>query len=110
MVEAEINDSKFPIIAPYDKTDITDYLKKGKNTIKLTLYSGLRNTFGPHHHIYGKHYYTGPSVFEGVGEWQDVVVFPELSGSTFTEKYSFVAFGAKGIYIEKNKGMKNGND
>lgn len=106
VVEAEINDSKFPIIAPYDKTDITDYLKKGKNTIKLTLYSGLRNTFGPHHHIYGKHYYTGPSVFEGVGEWQDVVVFPELSGSTFTEKYSFVAFGAKGIYIEKQRNEK----
>ena len=65
------------------------------------LYSGLRNLFGPHHHVYGKHYYTGPSVFEGFKEWQDTVVYPELPQKTYTEEYSFVPFGAKGIYIER---------
>ena len=81
--------------------DITNYLIRGENTLKLTLYSGLRNLFGPHHHVYGKHYYTGPSVFEGFKEWQDTVVYPELPQKTYTEEYSFVPFGAKGIYIER---------
>ena len=101
VAEAELNGKKFVVAADYDKTDITKYLIRGENTLKLTLYSGLRNLFGPHHHVYGKHYYTGPSVFEGFKEWQDTVVYPELPQKTYTEKYSFVPFGAKGIYIER---------
>lgn len=103
VAEAELNGKRFDVTASYDKTDITDDLVCGENVLKLTLYAGLRNLFGPHHHVYGKHYYTGPSVFEGVKEWQDVVVYPELSENTYREEYSFVPFGAKGIYIEKIK-------
>ena len=96
-----VNDKE---VVMYDNNiDITDYLHKGKNKIKIVLYSTARNVLGAFHHIYGKHYYVGPSVFEGYKEWQDVVMFPEIQQNTWTDKYSFVPFGIKEIHLEKVK-------
>lgn len=107
-IEAEVNGNKIFLGVPPYKTDITEFLCNGKNVLRITLYSGLRNLFGPHHHVYGKHYYTGPSVFEGRKEWQDEVIYPELKGSTWTDDYSFVRFGLKEIKVEKD--IRDGND
>ena len=92
-------------IGASQKVDVTKYLHKGHNRLIVRMYTGLRNTFGPFHHKYGKHYYTGPSVFEGYAEWQDFVIYPELHGNTYIDEYSFVH-----LYIPKltiiNKGEK----
>lgn len=105
---AAVNGHKILLGVPPYKTDITEYLRNGENVLRLTLYSGFRNLLGPHHHKYGKHYYTGPSVFEGRKEWQDEVIYPELKGDTWTENYSFVRFGLREIKVERNE--RNGND
>lgn len=83
------------------RVNITKYLKKGINDIYLIEYTGLRNTFGPFHHKYGKHYYTGPSVFEGYSEWQDFVIYPELKGNTYVKEYSFTHLYIPNIKIHK---------
>ena len=101
--EITVNDKTFDLIFANERIDVTNELKNGENVIKIKLYSGLRNLFGPHHHKYGKHYYVGPSVFGGIKEWQDEVVYPELKGSTWTDDYSFVEFGLSGIYIEEKE-------
>ena len=87
--ELTVNGMVFPLEAR-GEAEVTAALKEGDNVVKLKLYSSLRNIFGPHHHVYGKHYYTGPAVFEGYTEWQDAVVYPELKGSTYRNEYSFV--------------------
>lgn len=102
-VEVFINDKLIDVISKSEKIDITDFLKNGDNSIRIKLYSGLRNLFGPHHHKYGKHLYVGPSVFDGIKEWQDEVVSPELKGETWTDKYSFVEFGISKIFIEQTR-------
>ncbi len=82
------------------KEDITKYLIKGKNKLDFVMYQGLRNVFGPFHHKYGKHYYTGPSVFEGYAEWQDYVIYPELKGNTYIDQYSFVHLYIPNVVIK----------
>ena len=39
----------FPHYKVYDEVDITPYLQKGENEIRILLKSSLRNLFGPHH-------------------------------------------------------------
>ena len=95
-------------IPPY-RIDITGFIKDGTNKISIKLFSTARNLLGPHHHVYGKHYYTGPSVFEGVQEWQDFVVYPELTGKTWVNEYSFIEFGLKDLFISEYE-VKDGND
>lgn len=85
------------------RLNISKYLKEGNNEIYLIEYTGLRNTFGPFHHKYGKHYYTGPSVFEGYSEWQDFVIYPELKGSTYVNEYSFTHLFIPNIKISKKE-------
>lgn len=97
--ELNVNGNVMPLGACAMQNEITPYLHAGKNHIRITLYSSLRNLFGPLHHVYGKHYYTGPSVFSGYKEWQDKVIYPELGNDTWTDDYSFISFGAKGIYL-----------
>lgn len=65
---------------PYS-VEISDYIKLGKNNIKLTLYSGLRNLLGPHHNRDG----------------ECLCVSPHSFGCTDEEakRYCFVNFGLK---------------
>ena len=96
----KVNNHEIPLNASL-KADITKYLNKGKNKIELIEYQGLRNVYGPFHHKYGKHYYTGPSVFEGYAEWQDFVIYPELKGSTYIDEYSFVHLYVPNVILRK---------
>ncbi len=97
--ELELNGRNYPVYAG-GKIDVTEGLVMGKNRLNLTLYASFRNLFGPLHHVYGKHFYTGPSVFEGYAEYQDAVVYPELKGETFTDNYSFVPLVVPPLGIE----------
>ena len=68
--------------APYE-ADISGYLKKGKNTIELTMTNSLRNLMGPHHHADGELYGVGPYSYA-------------YSTNKWTDKYCFVRFGIEG--------------
>lgn len=77
--------------APYE-TDITDYVKDGKNTIVIEAISGNRCLLGPHHHISGETYFPGPSSFTDVGGWPE----RELNGQPiWRDGFCVVTFGIK---------------
>ncbi len=99
----EINGKPFELYG--NKVNVTSAICTGDNHFKLILHSGLRNLFGAHHHKYGKQLYTGPSVFEGYCEWQDIVINPEIpfQSSTYVPDYSFVDFGVKGLRLDIEK-------
>lgn len=84
--------------APYE-LDITPYLKKGKNTLSLTLFASNRNLFGPHHHIRGECYNVGPDSFSGKWSWvereseADATEIFDRSQNFWTDSYCFVAWG-----------------
>ena len=83
------------------ETEITGALRKGKNDIKITLVSSLRNLLGPHHHPGGELIRVGPGSFGGAGG------FPDPSGDRFwydlrinspvlklwRDDYHFIPFG-----------------
>ena len=78
--------------APY-RVELTPFLKEGENDLFVELYSTSRNLYGPFHHVKGRHNYVGPSVFKGVVEFEDPVVFAELIGKkTWTERISVIPF------------------
>ncbi len=71
-----------------EKVDITKYLKKGKNTVSLTLVNNLRNMMGPHHLVSGESLEVGPASFykelciwKGETNWVD---------ASWNDEYCFV--------------------
>ena len=85
----EVNGEKAAVLmfAPFN-ADITEYLKNGKNEIKITLLSGNRNLLGPHHKPQGEIYNVGPSTFTDKHGWAD-----DKSKPAWTDDYGFVKFG-----------------
>lgn len=53
------------------RLDITEYLKPGSNTLKITLVNSLRNLLGPHHHPRAELTRVGPNSFTGAGGFPD---------------------------------------
>ncbi len=70
------------------KKDITAYLQKGRNAIKIELRSGLRNLFGPHHwRATPEPTAVSPICFTMRGTWNGGV------SPLYTEAYQSVPFG-----------------
>ena len=88
------------IVCETDKLDITPYLNKGINKIRIELAGSNRNLFGPFHHIKGEPIFVGPSTFSGIAGFEDFVS-PEikLGMNTYTDSYSFVPFGIKKVVL-----------
>ncbi len=73
---------------PYD-TDITEFLKKGMNTIEIELFGGNRNLLGPHHHVDGELFAVCPANFTSrPGPFED-----DPRENVWTDTYCFVRFG-----------------
>ena len=70
-----------------NKVDISNYLKKGENDIEVTLWSGNRNLFGPHHCLDEEPSGVGPYTFEVKGTWKNGKSSEQL------DDYAFVKFG-----------------
>ena len=68
-------------------------VKKGSNSIKITIYSGLRNLLGPHHSGFGEPKYTRPGSFarEHYGATTDTVL-PRFD-KYWNDDYTFLSFG-----------------
>ncbi|MBE5749899.1 MAG: hypothetical protein E7346_03415 [Clostridiales bacterium] len=84
--EIYVNDAKVDKSYFSNKADISKYVVKGKNTIKIKIWSGGRNLFGPHHYQIEPPG-VGPNTYELVGTWVDGVSSDE------TLDYSFKKFG-----------------
>ena len=71
-----------------DKVDLKDYLKVGKNTIQITLWTDNRNLLGPFHYAESeKPVFVGPAIFELLGSWKDG------ESSLQRKNYALVRFG-----------------
>ena len=79
-----------PVVKSYfGKTaDISEFVKKGKNVAKITLFSSNRNLLGPHHLAEAEEsFLVGPFSWEKQGSWENGKSNEER------ENYSFVKFG-----------------
>lgn len=72
-------------------SDITEFLRSGKNHIELELTGSCRNLLGPHHHIKGEPIKVGPDSFKDKPGWTDKDLDPNTS--IYQERYAFVPFG-----------------
>jgi hypothetical protein len=83
-VDVEINNTYAGKMMFNDRLDISRYLKKGKNEIKLTTTVGARNLLGPFHSTEEEPGFVGPDTFERFGSWENG------KSRFYNEKYSFV--------------------
>ncbi|MBN1291646.1 MAG: hypothetical protein JXB48_07380 [Candidatus Latescibacteria bacterium] len=89
-----VNDTEVGAIAfsPF-RGDITGVLKEGTNTVEIEVFSSLRNTLGPLHHIDGDNLkWTGPEQFV---ESELTEEQARITGSknTWTDAYQFAPYG-----------------
>lgn len=66
----ELNGKRLPpaVWSPWE-VDVTEALREGPNTLKVTLVNSLRNLLGPHHHAMGELTSVGPVSFTGGVGW-----------------------------------------
>lgn len=83
--------------APYN---LTDYLKEGKNKVSVIIYSGLRNMFGPHHHVLGLPNFVGYETFIGKKSFTDIINYKFLDDDVYVEDYNFRKFNIGRVYIK----------
>jgi hypothetical protein len=67
--------------------DIAEYLKEGKNTVKLVLSTNNRNLLGPHHLRDAEPLSVGPKSFSLEGMWDGEKC------ASYVSDYAFVRFG-----------------
>lgn len=79
------------------KTDITPLLKKGKNQMRITLYSSLRNLFGPHHYVVEEPIGVSPPAFTMRGSWGNG------TAADYVHEYHCMPFGVDKIEIISEK-------
>ncbi len=78
-----------------DRTEITPFLKDGKNEMKIIVRSSLRNLFGPHHFKpEADPVWVSPYNFDFRGEWVDGKL-PE----DYTHTYHSVPFGVNRVLL-----------
>ncbi len=93
VITGELNGKKLGSVAwsPWEM-ELTRSIKRGQNTLKLTLTNSLRNLLGPHHHRDGELIRLSPGSFGG-GEpnWFDL----RLTGAAriWRDDYHHIAFG-----------------
>jgi len=96
--DIEVGAVPFP---PY-RGDITGALKEGANTLEIEVFSTLRNTLGPLHHVEGDNLkWTGPEQFIDSGLTDEQA---RITGTTttWTNKFQFAPYG----FIEAPKLVK----
>ena len=83
MAEIFVNGNKVGEMMLSYRKDLTPYLKKGKNQLKIVLTVGNRNLLGPFHNL-TEHGFIGPDTFERFGSWDEKGESPR-----FNPEYSF---------------------
>lgn len=99
MAEVFVNDKKTNLVLS-EKKDITALLNKGKNQIRIVVYSSLRNLFGPHHlkrEIEDLGWGISPYSFTMRGAWGDNVP------NEYTPEHVCVEFGINKVVMITEK-------
>ncbi len=84
MADVEVNGKSVGRMMLERSLDVSDFLKKGKNKITLTLTIGNRNLFGPFHTVEQEPGFVGPDTYERFGSWENG------KSKRYIEKYAFV--------------------
>ena len=88
-VRVQINDNQvITSIWNGESIDVSQFLRPGKNKIRLTLVNNLRNLLGPHHLEEGESYSVGPGSF-----FQESCVFKPGAEPKWNGDYCFVKTG-----------------
>ena len=97
MAEIYINGVRVEFTLSYRRS-ITQYLRKGKNSIIIKVFSSLRNLLGPHHFAVAKEPLgVGPFAFTMRGSWGN------KQSKYYTPDYNSVPFGVENILVVENK-------
>ena len=83
LIDVTINDTYAGRMMFNSSLDISSYLKKGENEIKLTITLGNKNLLGPFHTIDELCGFVGPDTFERFGSWENG------RSRYYNESYSF---------------------
>lgn len=101
VIEVVINgNSVGAIFDCHDKFELTEFLTKDINTLKLLVSSSNRNVLGPHHHYKGEPNFVGVHTFKGEKGFEDDVVTVNAPQKTWTDDYSFTPYGIAKVKIE----------
>ncbi len=73
-----------------DKLDLSAFADGKKHTVRLIVYSGNRNIYGPHHFFQYEPLGVSPYTFDFTGAWKD-----DYKCDHYRENYSFVKFSIK---------------
>ena len=71
VIDAYVNDSYAGRMMFENSLDLSKHLKKGENTIKLSVTVGNRNLLGPFHSVEENPGFVGPDTFERFGSWEN---------------------------------------
>ncbi|MBQ8291835.1 MAG: hypothetical protein IJX88_04955 [Clostridia bacterium] len=94
VAELYINGKRTDCVFAPEK-NITQYLQRGKNTLRIVLRSSLRNLIGPHHYAPNPEPTSvGPNTFTMRGQWG------EGEPASYTHKYQCVRFGADRVVMK----------
>lgn len=88
-ISVEVNGEKLPVLccSPYE-CDISPYLVKGDNEVKITITSNMRNLFGPHHIPVGELYKVSPGHY-----YKHPCTWNRNTETPWNENYCLVEFG-----------------
>ena len=93
----KVNGKEKPVVLD-DRTELTELLEKGENTVEIVLKSGLRNFFGPHHLADNPEPLgVNPSSFTFRKQWENGVP------AGYTHEYFSVPFGLDEVLILKTE-------
>ena len=84
-----------------EDTDITPYLKNGKNELQIKIFGSIRNLMGPHHHGKGEPEYTGVHTFTGEygnGAVEDLSA-EEMPDAVWNDSYAFIRLGLNKVKL-----------
>ena len=89
VVKASVNGEECGTIVwkPY-AVDLSENLKKGENTIEITLTNSLRNLLGPHHLTEGECYKVVPASF-----FREDSIWGRRAEGTWDDRYCFMELG-----------------
>ncbi|MBR2336425.1 MAG: hypothetical protein IKA61_00565 [Clostridia bacterium] len=73
-----------------DFADLSKYADGKAHKVKLIVYSGNRNIYGPHHLVIAEPMSVSPYTFDFTGAWVD-----DYKCRDYTERYAFVDFSIK---------------
>lgn len=94
VAEIFLNDKFVDKLILKNSVPIADFLKSGKNTLKVRLTTGNRNLLGPHHNLECEPLAVSPFSFDMAGTWSS------FKSPHYLDRYAFTKMGIDEIIIK----------